>query len=237
MADEEIKANETSTGKDTQQPAGDAGKRPQKKDKGDIPAGLMYANSYGVFQKVLKKAIEAPAPDKITQDFIANVWGFTGGSGMAVIPLLKKIDFLSSDGVPTEHYKQFRTETGRNFAIRHALRKGFPDIYRQTDFAENAKDEKVADIVLALTGRSRNDPTVRAILETFKVIKGFMNNAQEEEEPATTRDKEPPRESNSPPETERAPYNLSYHINIVLPETKEVEVFDAIFRKLKEHLL
>lgn len=237
MADENTQTKQDSIVKNPQSTPIETEKKPTKKDKGDIPPGLMYAISYGVFQKVLKKAIEAPAPDKITQDFIANVWGFTGGSGMAVIPLLKKIDFLSSDGVPTDHYKQFRTESGRNSAIRHALRKGFPDIYRQTDFAENAKEEKVADIVLALTGRSRNDPTIRAILETFKVIKGFMNSAQQEEEPATVRAPEPPRDVNSNLATERTPYNLSYNINIVLPETKEVEVFDAIFRKLKEHLL
>ena len=32
-------------------------------------------------------------------------------------------------------------------------------------------------------------------------------------------------------------FNLSYTINLNLPETTDVEVFNAIFRSLKEHLL
>jgi hypothetical protein len=32
-------------------------------------------------------------------------------------------------------------------------------------------------------------------------------------------------------------FNFSYTINLNLPETTDVEVFNAIFRSLKEHLL
>jgi hypothetical protein len=40
-----------------------------------------------------------------------------------------------------------------------------------------------------------------------------------------------------PPVREQAGLNLSYTINLNLPETTDVEVFNAIFRSLKENLL
>jgi hypothetical protein len=32
-------------------------------------------------------------------------------------------------------------------------------------------------------------------------------------------------------------FGISYHINIVLPETKDISVFNAIFQSLKQNLL
>lgn len=214
-------------------------KRKAKSDKPDIPSGLSYVVATGVLGKILTKIIEAPAPDKVTQDFLSNVWGFTGGSAMAVIPFLKKIDFLSSDGTPTDHYRNFRTASHRNSAIRHGLRAGFPDIYKQTDFAEKAKDEKISDIIIALTGRSKNDQVIRAIHGSFKALADFMNTENDAAAPATQESavlSETFKDTTSQTASSTG-FNLGYQINIILPETKDVEVFDAIFRKLKEHLL
>jgi hypothetical protein len=46
-------------------------------------------------------------------------------------------------------------------------------------------------------------------------------------------------ESTVPEQTRQSAtgFNLSYTINLNLPETADVEVFNAIFKSLKEHLL
>lgn len=214
-------------------------KRAPKTDKGEIPTGLSYVNATGVLSKILAKIIEAPSPERITQDYLANVWNFSGGSAMAVIPFLKKIDFLSSDGTPTDNYRNFRTQNRRNEAISHGLRTGFPDIYKQTDFAENAKEEKIADIVIGITGRSKTDQTVRAIIGSFKSLTDFINKDEKEitNQQNKTEKYETLEDKNTKKNHDHSGFNLGYQINIVLPETKDIEVFDAIFKKLKEHLL
>lgn len=157
---------------------------------------------------------------------------------MAAIPFLKKIEFLSADGTPTEHYRNFRARSQRNKAIRHALRAGFPDIYKQTDFAESAKDDKISDIVIALTGRSKSDQTVRAILGSFKVLAELMTDESEEDtSPQIDVQQSTQTDAHAEKGSTRNGFNLGYQINIILPDTKDVEVFDAIFKKLKEHLL
>ena len=49
----------------------------------------------------------------------------------------------------------------------------------------------------------------------------------------------PNGDNNNPPAPAQNPtgLNLSYTINLNLPETSDVEVFNAIFRSLKENLL
>lgn len=50
-------------------------KRSAKSDKGEIPSGLSYVNATGVLGKILSKIIDAPAPDRFTQDFLSECLG------------------------------------------------------------------------------------------------------------------------------------------------------------------
>lgn len=61
-----------------------------------------FMNAYGLVPKILDKIIEAQQPERFTQDFLSTKLGFSGGSARAMIPLLKRVGFLSSDGVPTQ---------------------------------------------------------------------------------------------------------------------------------------
>ena len=68
---------------------------------------LPYLASPGLIPKILGKIQEARRPERFTQDFLETKLGFGGGSARAIIPLLKRTGFLSSDGTPTRLYDQF----------------------------------------------------------------------------------------------------------------------------------
>jgi hypothetical protein len=50
----------------------------------------------------LQKIQEARRTDRFTQDYLETMLGFRGGNSRAVIPLLKRMQFLGPDGSPTE---------------------------------------------------------------------------------------------------------------------------------------
>jgi hypothetical protein len=60
--------------------------------------------------KVLQAIKNAGTPQRFTQDFLAEL-GFTGGGARPIIPLLKRIGMLGTDGAPTPLYTQFRNPT------------------------------------------------------------------------------------------------------------------------------
>ena len=76
---------------------------------------LPYMLSTSLIPKILEKIQNARRPDRFTQDFLETKLGHGGGSARPFIPLLKRMGFLGSDGVPTSLYDQFRnTETQAN---------------------------------------------------------------------------------------------------------------------------
>lgn len=219
-----------------------AGAAPRK-----IPGNLPYVTANGTLKKVLERLIEASRPDKFNSDFLENVLKLTGGSARSAIPILKRIGFLTSDGAPTDLYARFRTEGGRGPAALQALRTGFPEIFKRSEYAHSVDDGKLRDIIVEITGLKPNDQVAQAIKATFNVVKSFIPagmdpSAAEEEAPSTDDLASGGTSGHSQPASSRQSHRSSnlglvYNINVVLPETSDMRVLNAIFRSLKENLM
>jgi hypothetical protein len=151
--------------------------------------------------------------------------------------------FLSSDSVPTELYAKFRTESGRGPAALQALRNGFPEIFKRSEYAHNVDETKLRDIIVEITGLKGNDPVVQAIKSTFNVVKAFVpagldftqedDNVVEESSQGNAVNGDIGRTQ----QNGGRGVGLVYNINIILPETSDLKVLNAIFRSVKENLL
>ncbi len=199
-----------------------------------------FMNAYGLVPKVLGKIIEAQQPERFTQDFLSTKLGFSGGSARAIIPLFKRIGFLSSEGVPTPLYGKFRNSDSRGAAMAQALRTGYKDIFERNEHAQDLTKDKLKNLVIEMTGAKPTDTSVASIVGTFENLKKY---AKWDAAPAAPKGEVkvlPPGEIPSEvrqPAGQNGRLNLSYTINLNLPETSDVEVFNAIFRSLKENLL
>lgn len=213
-----------------------------------IPGNLPYLAASGTLKRVLERAIDASRPDKFNADFLENVLKLTGGAARATISILKKMAFLSSDGVPTELYAKFRTEGGRPAAALTGLRNGFPEIFKRSEYAHTVDDNKLRDIVLEITGLKASDPVAQAIKSTFNVVKSFIpagvdltgsddNVSFQDEHISATANQNGHGEVVRNVGQGSKPVGLVYNINIVLPETSDLKVLNAIFRSVKENLL
>jgi hypothetical protein len=210
----------------------------------EIPGGFPYMTSHGTLRKVLDRIIEAQRPDKFNPDYVENVLKMKGGTARATITILKKMGFLSSDGSPTELYAKFKTDSGRSAAALQGLRNAFSEIFRRSDYAHAADENKLRDLIVEITGLQKNDPVANAIRGTFNVMRSYISAdagsiKEAPEQGGITEEEAAPRPER--PQAVRLDdtrgINLAYNINVVLPETSDLTVLNAIFRSIKENLL
>lgn len=214
-----------------------------KQKKREIKGGLPYTVYPKAFKKALDGLITAERPDRFSNDFLSTVLKVTGGSGRPVGPLLKKMHFIASDGTPTDLYSKFKTESGRGQAALDGLRNAYSELFRRNEFVHRADGNIVKDIIVEVTGLNKADNIVRLILQTFEVIRQFADKSSSPSEESTnvsvrTETNELLGEDLLPAGNGRSTgLGLSYHINVVLPETENIAVFNAIFRSLRDNLL
>jgi hypothetical protein len=199
-----------------------------------------FMNSTGLVTKIFDKMITASQPDRFTTDYLANKLGYSGGSARPFIPLLKRLGFISSDGTPTPLYAKFRNQDTRGAAMAEAMRHGYKDVFERNEFAHTLDKGKLRNLVIEMTGAESDSSMVNAIVGTFTALKAYADfgaptsdGLKKEVVLLEKKDSETP----PPPPRETGGLNLSYTINLNLPETTDVAVFNAIFRSLKENLL
>lgn len=136
---------------------------------------MPYMTNHGTIKRTLEKIQTAATPEKFTQEFLSETLGLKGGSPKPVIPFLKRIGFLGTDGVPTDLYREFRNDTKRGAAAAKALKKGYAPIFEMNEKAFELNDKDLKGLVVQATGAGSETRTVSAILASFKVLKAFAN--------------------------------------------------------------
>lgn len=166
----------------------------------------------------------------------------SGGAARPVIAYLKRADFLGSDGTPTDLYKQFKNPSARGAAAAQGLRKAYSALYEVNEYVHDAKDKDLKGIILQVTGLEENSKLVTAMMGSFKTFRAFadftadpVRNVSEEEGDANPDDNGGQRTRLNIPQGNNL--QLGYTINLNLPATTEIAVFNAIFKSLREHLL
>ena len=204
-----------------------------------------YVGATGALKKVFDKIKEASIPPRFTQDFITTKLGFPkSGSTMSMIPFLKKIGFIGSDGLPTEIYEKFRNpdEKKAGIAMAKALKIGYPDLYERNEYFHALDKTALKSFIIEATGVDAKNGVVAQIVGTIETLKSLANFESTEAVPENVIKVKKKVEDNDPPASgvtskQNSGLNISYTINLNLPETSDPTVFDAIFRSLKEHIL
>lgn len=203
-----------------------------------IPGDFSYTATPGKLKTVLSNLITAERPEVFNKDFIETYLGVSGGSASPIPSILKRLGFIGSDGRPTELYAKFQTDGARPEATLEGLKRGFTELFKKNVFAHSLPEEKVKDLLVEITGLKKNEPVMAQIYGTFDAFRSFIPAkfvppvGDERQGP----DQEIPDDGRGG-KAEVGALGLSYHINIVLPETKDVAVFNAIFQSLKQNLL
>lgn len=205
-----------------------------------------YVQCYGQISDLFRKISEGQAPDQFTQQHLKDI-GFSSSNHRAFIPLLKVLGFLSQEGRPTQRYHAYRDASQSKRVMADALREAYSDIFvikekpARTDrkaiegkfkSAHNTSDRMatlMANTLFALLDLADLDATEKARTKDKDIDK------HKAKEPAPKAQEQEALHLNTSGKKEMP--GLHYDIQIHLPATKDVEVYNAIFKSLREHLI
>jgi hypothetical protein len=203
---------------------------------------------YGQLNEFFKTLRQGQAPQKFNRQFLKDI-DFKSSNHMQFIPLLKGLGLLTPDGSPTERYKQFLDGTKWRRVLAEAVRDAYSDIFVLKARPVASDKDMIAGKFkstynLSDTAADRAARTFLKLLELAdqEVVYG------EKQVPATLPISPALDESGaavSQPSPGSLPgangtkpeMGLHYNIQIHLPATKDIEVYNAIFKSLRSHIV
>lgn len=201
-----------------------------------MAAKLPYLISPGTLSTAFTRVKTAAVPPTANYDFVSAKLQLKGGTGRAIPPFLKKINFAASDGTPTKLYERFRNSNPAvsGDAVAQAMRYGYKPLYEVNEYAHELSDKDLKGLMVQVTGLEEKDRTVELAHATFKKLREFAQFDVDIEEEADS-------EAQGGEKRERLHFDrrlaVGYTINLNLPPSTNIEVFNAIFKSLRDNLL
>jgi len=202
----------------------------------------VYVQIYGQLAQVFQKLREGQAPSQFTLQHLKDL-GFASSNYRAIIPLLKALGFLDADGKPTTVYHDYRNEAQSRRVMAEALHRAYGDI-----FVLKAKPVEKDRALIQGKFKSTHNVTENVAKLMASTFFALFSLADIDAESSTIVQKEPTKPISQKTteddltdqdtrKIQKTHPSLHYDIQIHLPATKDIEVFNAIFKSLKEHLL
>jgi hypothetical protein len=201
-----------------------------------------YTVAVGRIPDLFSKIRDGQAPDQLTQQLLKD-WGFRSSNDRAFLPLLKSLGFLSPEGKPTTLYHDYRDHSRSKVVMAQALRQAYGDIFLIKEHPTESDKQAVQGKFKSYHNVS--DHVSSLMTKTFYALLNLSDLKAEPSKKASPKDKETHKPETGTslekePPKERSIIHgtgLHYNIQIHLPATKDVEVYNAIFKSLKEHLV
>jgi hypothetical protein len=171
-----------------------------------------------------------------------TVLGLKSTSYRAMIPLLKRLGFLDPGSVPTQAYRDYRDDAMSEAVMAESIKDAYSDLYAAREYAHKLSKDEISSKLKTLTGAAADDGVIPYVAGTFTSLSKLANFEATRDQPR--KKSEPQLQHTNDPLPGRkgdgglsARLGISYTINLNLPATTEIEVFNSIFKALKEHIL
>ncbi len=192
-----------------------------------------YMVSNNKIAQIFDKIKTAAQPSKFTSEFLKNI-GFTSSNDRAFINVLKNLEFLSADGIPTTYYGDLRDSKSKK-VIALQIRKYYKELFAINTNMNQANDTEIRGAISRVTGKEEDD--VKRMSATFKALCNYadFNETNEDNTMPNIEEPEPMNTIFSTPNNNELP-EFHYNIQIHLPATTDISVYNAIFKSIKDNL-
>ncbi len=202
-----------------------------------------YLTSTKNLESIINSVINAKAPERFTNKFLEDL-GYKSSNDRLIIGMFKALGLLDDNGQPLQRYYEFldQTQTGRIIAI--GIEEAYEDLFNLRKDAQNLTNEEVKNKLKTITQGQKSDKILSLMAMTFRAFCDLADwDAVKTDEPKTV--EAPPvvkkndnvEDAGTKGVAPKADMNLHYNIQIHLPETTNMAVYDAIFQSLKKHLM
>jgi hypothetical protein len=197
-----------------------------------------YVLATNRLQDIFTKIRDGQAPERLSQQLLKD-WGFTSSNDKAFIPLLKSLGFLTADGQPTQRYTDYRDHSRSKRIMAEALRNAYSDLFLIKEHPSNGDKDAIEGKFKSFHNASEN--VAGLMTKTFYALLALADmSADTGSSAAREIAHKQTSEALATPVTSqviKGGASLHYNIQIHLPATKDVEVYNAIFKSLREHLV
>ena len=208
---------------------------------------MSLTNAYLITTKnlssIINSVVSAKAPERFTNRFLEDL-GFKSSNDRLYVGLFKALGLIDDTGQPTARYYEFIDQTQTAHILAIAIEEAYEDLFNLRKDAQNMGSDEVKNKLKTLTQGQKSDTVLGNMASTFKALCALADwNKQpatqsEESQEVISHVESPVREVPIPtPNKQISDMNLHYNIQIHLPETTNMAVYDAIFQSLKKHLL
>ena len=186
----------------------------------------------------------AKAPDRFTTKFLKDL-DFTSSNDRLYIGVLKGLGFLDDNGTPTERYFAYLDPSESGRVLADAIQDAYDELFSLNKNAQKMSADEVKGKFKSLTQGQKSENVIGWMANTFKTLSELADWSA----PAAVKKKAVPVEE-SKPIPERAPTDtppaldgnareleLHYNIQLILPESRDQAVYDALFASLRRHLM
>lgn len=209
---------------------------------------MALPKSYLLSTKRLPQILEAiqtaQAPKTFTGRFLEQL-GFKGKGDRLMIAVMKDIGFLDDKGAPTKRYYRFLDQTHSGAVLAEGIREAWADLFA---INVNAHQLSKSEFIGKLRTLAQGQLSDRVMTLHYMTFSALVKSADFTSHPAKPAKTESPsasdKKKDAPPRTPdgdgpRAVElgGLVYNIQLILPESRDPAVYDALFRSLREHLL
>lgn len=200
-----------------------------------------YLTSTKNFEAIINSILGARAPERFSAKFLDDL-GFKSSNDRLFVGVFKGLGLIDDSGVPTQIYYEFLDQTQSRVIMAQRIQIAYKDLFDLRTDAQNMTNDEIKNKLRTITQGQKGDKVIECMALTFKVLCNYA-----EWEQQTTKSKKPVQNINEeepenineikPPRTQKHDMNLHYNIQVHLPETTNMAVYDAIFQSLKKHLL
>ena len=207
---------------------------------------MSLPNSYtvkpGSIPDYFEAILNAEPPNRFNNPFLVNL-DFKSTNDRLIISILKDLGFIDTDGAPKQRYFDFLDQTQSKIVLADAIKDAYSDLFAINKEAYRMTLEEVKNKFKTLYAGTKKDIIIQRSASTFVALcdyADFTSTIKKDIVEDKAEDKKDKKENILPQEAIKSPTitfdALQYHINIVLPESRDQAVYDAIFKSLRDHL-
>jgi len=188
--------------------------------------------------------LNAEAPQRFTTRFLESL-DFKSTNDRLFINVLKDLGFLDPDGVPTDRYYEFLDRSQSAKVVAEGVKESYSDLFAVNKEAHKLSVGEVRNKLRTLYKGAKKDNVISRIASTFVALCDYADfslpakdeQAEDEVESVDLSEAEKTGRRGEPlVEALVSLDSLQYHINIILPDSRDQAVYDAIFKSLRDHL-